>query len=327
MQQGDDADRSVLRYSCYGLTIASEIPLPDLAPADGDGHADVTIRYGDLEPGDPVLMLPNGLWRSGDICGIDVPDVGRYEARGGTEIVVDPLPGVDERNVRLYLMGTAIGATMMLRGALVLHGNSFRIGDACAVVLGHSGSGKSTLAAEFDRRGFDVLSDDVVPVDGDGFALPGYPRIKLWDDALDRLGHDSDALERVHAEVDKFHLPLRRGDLSPLPLRWVYVLERHHGADLTVEPAQGAVSFSLLHEHTYRNELVHGPAAAAAHLQQCAALVDRARVRRVLRPAETMTAEATADVILADIAADRSRTASRDEPPTNEPPSPTQESA
>jgi len=289
------------RYHCYGLVVSSTIELPDLSPAPADAPVDVVVREDALEEPDPAIVDDLGLWRSGDVCGLSLPDLGRYEARGGTEIVVDVAAGSDPSTVRAYVMGSSMGATMMLRGTLVLHGNSFRVGDAAAVVLGRSGSGKSTLAAEFDRRGYDVLSDDVVPVDEDGNALPGHPRIKLWPDALDRLGRTSEGLEKVHTGLDKYHLPLSRGALEPLPLRWIYVLERHTGDDLRLEPAQGAVTFALLHEHTYRNEFLVGDEAAALHLRQCARLLARTRLTRVLRPAETMSAEATADAILADI--------------------------
>ncbi|RNL63229.1 hypothetical protein EFK50_16175 [Nocardioides marmoriginsengisoli] len=282
--------------------LRSDLDLPDLgAPLETSDAPDVTIRFGPLEPPpagtDP---LPYGLWRTGDRCGVEVPDVGRYEARAGREVVIDPVPGADPKAIRLFLLGSVMGAVMMQRDHLVLHGNAVRIGDACAVVVGHSGAGKSTLAAEFDRRGYDVLSDDVVPVDADGNALPGYPRIKLWDDALERLGVGTDGLERINDDHEKFQLPLRRAELAPLPVRWIYVLERHTGTELTTEPVRGAATFGLLHEHTYRNELVHGPDAVARHLQQCARLVAGARVTRVQRPVETMTAGATADTILAD---------------------------
>jgi hypothetical protein len=294
-------------YRCYGLVLSSELGLPDLGdPLPPGSPADVVARFGALEPPPPdVDPLPYGLWRDGDRCGVLVPDVARYEARAGREVVIDAFPGADERAIRLFLLGSMMGAVMMQRDHLVLHGNAIRIGDACAVVLGHSGSGKSTLAAEFDRRGFDVLSDDVVPVDAQGRAVPGYPRIKLWDDALERLGVATDGLERVNDDHEKFQLPLRRAELQPLPLRWVYVLERHAGTELTTEAVHGAATFGLLHEHTYRNELVHGAEPQARHLQQCAALMRTARLTRVRRPAETMTAAATADTILADLRSDR----------------------
>jgi len=293
-------------YLCYGLVLASEVDLPDLGEPLGDlgtgSEPDVVVRFGSVSgPPAGADPLPYGLWREGDAAGVEIPDVGRYEARAGREVVIDPVPGADPKAIRLFLLGSLLGAVMMQRDHLVLHGNAVRVGDACAVVVGHSGSGKSTLAAEFDRRGYDVLSDDVVPVDQTGMAIPGHPRIKLWDDALERLGVATEGLEKINDDHEKFQLPLRRNEVGPLPLRWVYVLERHAGSDLTLEPVRGATTFSLLHEHTYRNELIHGSGPVAQHLQQCARLVSTARVTRVRRPVETMTVEATADAILADI--------------------------
>ena len=104
-----------------------------------------------------------------------MPEVADYVAHGGATITVDRVVGAHDRDVRLFLLGTMIGAIMMQRGHLVLHGNSVRIGGSSAVVVGHSGAGKSTLAAEFLSLGLDVLSDDVVPVDAEGRALTGYP--------------------------------------------------------------------------------------------------------------------------------------------------------
>ena len=292
-------------HECYGLTIESEIPLPDLGSyvADPSAPADAVVRRGRLgNPPPSAALLPLGLWRTADCIGFTVPGTGAFLVRGGTEIVVDAAPDADPSAVRLYLLGTAMGALMTLRGHLVLHGNAFRIGDGAAVVVGRSGAGKSTLAAELQHRGLDVLADDVVPVDRDGNALAGYPRIKLWDDALARLGVDPGGLDRVASTLEKYHLPIVHTCSDPLPLRWVYVLERHAGDDLTVARVTGTEIFSLLHEHTYRNELVHGESAVREHLEHCARLAGRARVSRVTRPAETMTAEATADAILSDIA-------------------------
>lgn len=298
-------------YSVYGLLVRSDLELPDLGePVMGSAEPDVVVRFGSLEPPAPeVELLAHDLWRTAEACGVLVPGVARYEARAGREVVVDVDPGADPAAVRLFLLGTMMGAVMMQRDHLVLHGNAFRIGGACAVVVGHSGAGKSTLAAEFARRGLDVLSDDVVPVTADGLALTGYPRIKLWDDALERLGVPTEGLAKIHTSHEKFQLPVERSTSEPVPLRWIYVLERHHGDQLDLEPVAGAVTFSLLHEHTYRNELVHGPEPVARHLKQCARLVRAARITRVRRPAATMTAEATAEAILADIARDSQESA------------------
>jgi len=298
-----DAMTRLLQH-CYGLAVDSEVPLPDLGPATSAGPADLVVRVGPLgAPPQGATTLPMGLWRDTGVIGLHVPDTASYLARHGREIVVDPVPGADPRAVRLFLLGTMMGALLMQREYLVLHGNAFRVGDACAAVVGRSGAGKSTLAAELQRRGLDVLADDVVPIDRDGLAQPGYPRIKLWEDAVTRLGVDPAGLERVAHAVEKYQLPIVRSRSEPLPLRWVYVLERHEDPGLRITPARGAETFALLHEHTYRNELIAGAGAVAEHLAQCARIAAQARVSRVTRPVRTMTAEATADAILSDIAA------------------------
>jgi hypothetical protein len=291
----------VNHYLCYGLHLASEIVLPELEEAP-PAAPDVLVRTASLHGcPDGAAALPHDMWRLGDRCGFAVDGVARYEVVGGREILVDPAPGAAARTVRLFLLGTALGSMMSQRDHLVLHGNAVRIGTACAVVLGHSGAGKSTLAAEFSRRGLDIFSDDVVPVTADGLALPGSPRIKLWADALEKLGVPSDGLERVDRAHDKFQVPISRNQLEPLPLRWIYVLESSPTPELAIEPVHGGTCYALLHEHTYRNEFLHGADAVQGHLEQCARLLPRVRMRRVNRPADTMTPAATADAIIADI--------------------------
>lgn len=288
-------------YTGYGLLVDSDLALPELTASGGaDAPADVVVRSGQVPaPGPGATALPLGLWLDGDRIGVDVPDVGRFAVDDGRRITVDALPGTPPDVVRLFLLGTAFGALLLQRGHLVLHGNAFRVGDACAVVLGHSGAGKSTLAAEMHRRGHDVLSDDVVPIDAQGRALPGWPRIKLWQDALDRLGRDSSDLRRIREEHAKFHVPLDRPDLGPLPVRWLYALDRHDGP-LRITPVTGAAVFTTLHEHSYRNELLVG-AHRRTHLARSAALATTTRLSRVDRPRGVDSVAASADAVLDDI--------------------------
>lgn len=300
-----------MNYDCYGLTISSEIALPELIPVSGPRAqlaADVRIRFGAVA----TEGLPKGrqvgpnLWASGTELWLQIPAVARFLIRGGDEILIDPQPGVDEDSIRVFLLGSAFGAILFERGFLVLHGNAIRIGEHCMICVGPSGAGKSTLAAAFMQRGHQVLADDVVPVDADGRALPGMPRIKLWQDTADRLGIDTKGLRRIRPGIEKFNYSaVTSVPAHPLPVRWVYILDSHQQAHSMFEPVAGMARFPFLHSNTYRLSYLEGMGLKADHLKLCGQLAGRIRLARLTRPEQGFEVDALVDRILADVAEHR----------------------
>lgn len=297
-----------MNYRCYGLTISSEIALPELLPSDNACEKeaeDVRIVIGEVAQNG----LPSGqqlgplLWASENALWLRVPGVACFLMCDGREICIAPEPGADEDSIRVFLLGSALGAILFQRGYLVLHGNAIRVGDHCMVCVGDSGAGKSTLAAAFMQRGHQLLADDVVPVDAQCRALPGFPRIKLWQDTADHLEIDTGGLRRIRPDMQKYNFPAcHQFADQPLPVRWVYILERHHKAETRFEPIQGMERFSPLHDHTYRVRFLEGMALKAKHLKLCGQLAGRIRLARLTRPELGFTADALAGRILADIA-------------------------
>lgn len=267
---------------------------------------ELSIRVGRVDPGGlrqgqrlgpHVHGAPGLLW----FC---VPGVARFLVAEGREIVVDPAPGVDEEDVRVYLLGSAVGALLHQRGLLVLHGNAVRVGAAAVVCLGASGSGKSTLAAAFVRRGHPALVDDAVPIDAGGQALPGVPRLKLRGDAVRRLGIDPRGLRAVHPEAGKFSFPLEgpqfHGDA--VPVRRLYVLGVHDGPGIAIERPRGAHCLQPLVAHTYRYAFVMAMGLQASHLGHCGRLVGSAGLRLLRRPVAGVGPDAVVDALISDLA-------------------------
>ena len=298
-----------MRYAAYQLQIDSEVSLgQQLPPGDeaDDVPPDVTIRCGPLDDpeaegamraGPFVRARPGRLW-------IEVRGVAGFQVSDGREIRVDAVPGVDPASLRLFLLGSPFGALLAQRGHLVLHGNSVRIGDACMVCVGPSGAGKSTLAAAFMQRGHEVLADDVVPVDGQGRALAGYPRIKLWQDAAERLHVDTAGLEAVRPQLRKFHVPTPGHFVGgALPVRWIYVLDRHNQPDVVVSPIAGVDRFLPLQENTYRVRFLESMGLLRDHVRQVGALAGKIRMAHVRRPQSGFALDALVDGLLADMAA------------------------
>ena len=127
-----------------------------------------------------------------------------------------------------------------------------RNGGALAFI-GDAGWGKSTLAANFLKRGYQLVADDIVVVCTGmpgSVLLPGIPECKIWPDTLASLGEEAESLPNVFPGQEK---RLRRVDdmlpPQPIPLQRIYVLARgDRHAILPISPVNAALQFV---RHTY----------------------------------------------------------------------------
>lgn len=262
-------------YDVFGLRVRSAVELPELFPAEGEAEPDVIIDRGaiDLPPSKPGLEPAQG----GLL--LTIAEVGRFLIRDGRSVRVEPREGIDVRNIRLYLLGSAFGVLLHQRGLLPLHANAVEIEGQAVAFTGDSGAGKSTLAAWFHDRSYQVLADDVCVIgfDGEGGAVvyPGIPRLRLWRDALTTSGRSPDDHEPSFsgdASFDKFDVPTaREPGRAIVPLKAVVILER--AQQPAIEPVDGVAAVEMVFEHTYRGQMVPQTGDPAGHWQACVNLV------------------------------------------------------
>ena len=245
-------------YSVFGLRVHSEWALPELPQDPGQAEPDVTIRFGTIDS----ECRDAGLHRLDDGILFVAPDAARYRITGGSEILVEPFPAAHDRNVRLYLMGSAFGAVIHQRGLLPLHANAVEIGGQAFAFMGAQGEGKSTLAAWFHDQGHRIIADDICVIafrDEQPIALPGLPRLRLWEDALVHSGRASKEYERSFEGADdwnKFDVPIGPDLLSrhPLPFAGAYLLETED--EFSITQLGGLEAAETVFEHTYRGAYV-----------------------------------------------------------------------
>jgi hypothetical protein len=276
------------RYSAFGLTIESQIVLPELPRCEAEGPADVEIRFGAVEDRlDAAVEVDREVTAKPGALRMDYAPA-RYLVLGGREIVIAPNGSSSERDIRSYLLGSAMGAICHQRGLLPLHANAVEVAGRAIAFAGPSGAGKSTLAAYFRQAGRRLLCDDVCAISFDAagvpMAWPGIPRIKLWGDALEAFGRDPEGLERVFDGEDKFSLPFPADPLlSAIPLARIYMLHRAAADSRSgVRPQSGAEAFNYVISNIYRREF-------AAPLGRSKALFDG--VLALVRVTEVFTAE------------------------------------
>jgi hypothetical protein len=300
------------KYTVYGLSIDSTLALPELQ-ASAHLSADVVIQFGKLN------WLPQEVSSEGSYhhithekayCFWDI--VGTFLVRNGKEIIIDPLPGVNDRIIRLPLLGAVLAVLLFQRGFLILHSSGIAIDGGVVAFVGAAGWGKSTMAATLYGRGHDMVADDVVALDlsgvGSPVVLPGFPQFKLWPEAAtSALGDDPQMLPQLHPQVEKRIRRINnRFVQQPLPLKRIYVLSG--GKTPQIEPLQPQEAIAHLIGNSYIAMLSGKQFAqgtkAARHLHQCTNLLERVSIYRLERPRSLLLLPAIAQLVEEDIASD-----------------------
>lgn len=281
-----EAARPGRTYSVFGLHVRSSLPLPELPVSAGEGAADVIVEEGKIDfpdTGPGVLAVDGGLL-------LTIPDVARFLIAGGRSIRVEPHRGVDRRNVRLFLLGSAFGALLHQRGLLPLHANAVEIDGRAFAFVGASGEGKSTLAAWFHDRGHRLLADDVCVLrfdeQGRVIVCPGVARLRLWRDVIERTGRDAAQFDLSYAgdqTYQKYDVPLESGPTGggAAELGAVYLLAR--GAGFAIQRLDGVAAVEAISANTYRGQFIEAISGQKNHWESCIRLVRSVPVFRVER--------------------------------------------
>lgn len=283
-------------YKAFGLHIRSEIELFQLHK-EAPCKEDVSIIKGAV-PEKLENAYLNRLWIEGnkDEILFRVKGTAAYYIKSGKEITVEVVPNIPEEQkpmVQVYLMGTAMGALLIQKGILPLHGSCVWKEEMPAIAFtGDSGVGKSTIASYFQKNGWSMLSDDVTPLqieNGRTAVYPSFPQQKLWEDALTAgdLSEGNYALlwkEESHRKFavnseDYFH------DRKEI-LQAVFQVIVRDQENVTCREIKGVEKAILLREHTYRKFLYAGKEEQQNHFRRCAKMAEELDMYQIFRPLE-----------------------------------------
>lgn len=267
-------------YTYAQLQVRSNLELPEWESfllSEVPKEVDVSIHVEGCNLAQSVIA-PESVVSANEFY-FHMPEVGTYRIINGKKITVSPAPGAGQNELRLFLLGSAWGALCYQRGLLAIHAGAVQVGNEAVLFCALPGKGKSTMTAWLAAQGFPLVSDDLCCIDffenDQPVVFPSTQRFRLWKDALQALGWNSDELERDHYRHDKFLLswavkPL----LQPLPLRAIYLLE--WGEEHKLERLRGINALErFVTAATYRGELLCQMGLSATYWQHCLRLVQR----------------------------------------------------
>lgn len=277
-------------YSAYGLTIQSEIELPELISSPAM-DADVSICLGPIT-NSPIRTQNTPHCYQNTDAGMYLywQGVGTFLIQDGQDVLIDLETHLDQDRLRLFILGAVMGVILHQRGFLVLHASAVALEGEAVIFIGHKRWGKSTMAATLHARGHSLIADDVVALEVQNHCpvkvQPAFPQIKLWPDAVTSIGKTLDDLPRLGAQLEKRNHQLSVGFMEDvLPLKHIYVLGQGEEIAIVSLDAQDTIQHLLQNSYVTRfgQELLQE--RGATHFKQLTVLAKQVPLFRLLRPA------------------------------------------
>lgn len=275
-----------LRYRFAGIEIESWLPLRELDPGSA-ALPDVRIVRAPV-PRPPGTVTPVGYYAElANGAVLEIPDCARFAITDGKTITVELLGDPDPHFLRLYLLGSVLGALLHQRGVLPLHAGTVAFAGGAVALVGESGAGKSTLTALLSAAGAAYLADDVSPIEvlssGAPSVWPGVNRLRVTPEVCGGVGLDTRAAYLDPFGKLVFDPPWLRPS-AQVRLRGVLILRMD---DALAEPqltrATPREVLGTLIAHTYRPEFIPAD-RRGAHLRTCAGLASRLPGWHFVRP-------------------------------------------
>ncbi|QNN65711.1 hypothetical protein H9L12_03895 [Sphingomonas rhizophila] len=288
-------------YRLFGLRIRSDRRLPELVTADELGKPDVMVTS--MAARGAVSEQPPTIEQGAVVFAVE--GVARYAIAGGQSVSMEVVEGADARDVRMYLLGSALGFLMQQRGVLPIHANAVVIDGRAVLFMGGSGEGKSTLASWFHQCGMEVLADDVAAISFDACGRPvvhaGLARLRLWDDALEATGRTASDYQRSFAgdeQRTKYDVPLEGASTDrSYPVAAIYELRA--GEMIEVERLRGSAAFERLVANIYRGAFLAKTDPTSRYWISSTRLVEAVPVFAAHRPWSLDRFDDSAEAILA----------------------------
>jgi hypothetical protein len=276
-------------YKAFGLSIQSQIELPELPSASGLQAQLSIIRLGDLPPvaieGDePALQVDP------DQVVMNFAGVGRFVIRPQERSVGVYTVAGDEPLARLPLLGPVMATYLHVHQVLVLHGSAVRLGGGAVAFLGDKGAGKSTTAAVFARSGVPLITDDLLVCVKDANnqtqCEPTFAQLKLTDETAQAMPISAaEELPSPHPLFGKRQQRLEGGPIDSCAMRAICILERGSAFDISRHPRQTGLVAILRFAYMlrYGGTFLSGD-AGTRHFQRCVELADNVNVYRLVLP-------------------------------------------
>lgn len=277
-------------YHAYGLVIRSSILLTgfksNLSSSEFElQNYDLTIRVGFFEKiplnSHEYIIFDNfKIVMASNQINVYWKDKILFAIINDNEIILNKLTGLSDDFLSLTILGFAVPILLHRRGMLVLHANAIEINGEAIIFLGQKGVGKSTTSLALCKKGYNLISDDVLMVQvGDSISnvFSGFNIIKIWPETIRQMGENPDKLPKIHSNISKRFYSVSNNDkMDRIPIKIIYFITE--GNKTTIEKLPPQMSLINLIESTLWS-IIFDNEELEDNLKKCAKLVKNVPVK------------------------------------------------
>lgn len=247
-------------YHAFGLTISSEIEIPEFLQASGKSQVHISLGK--------VPDNISNIYKQGFRFQISKNEFllrfktwAEFYVKDGKQIIIQPEDGVDERDVRAFLLSPVIAILLHQRGILPLHSSGIILKNKAVLFAGNSGAGKSTIAMALNRKfKYPLISDDISAINiinDKPVVFSSFPSVKLWDDSLEMLNIPIEEMPYIRKDVLKRRYDNNAnyysGIIEPAV---IFFLGINDNNNITSREIKGIEKFNYLRQFIFRGAMV-----------------------------------------------------------------------
>ncbi len=266
-------------YHAFGLNISSEIELLGMTEGSKLDKSHVEIIIGEIhlpphEGSFKYLVEQNDAYLWWD-------DIGKVKVTNGKKITIDP---IDENQIIPYILGPIMAILLHQRGFLVLHGSAVNISNVASALLGYAGIGKSTIAMNLYKKGYPLITDDLLAIkfdeEGKPLIYPGYFHLRLSNDSYKDIKDSTYIPKCITTITGKAFCEASQGfSTDPIRLREIYLLKNGDKIGITSADSQKDLLDLIRHSLAHR---IFNDHDQINNLIQCANLINNVHIYRLI---------------------------------------------
>lgn len=282
-------------YQLYNLTISSNVELIDLNKINLDTNHDIVVFSKQIDNEDELNINSHYIFNfEKDKFNMIIKDIAKYSIYNGKLVNIEYSKSSTLDEINLYLLGSCLGVLLYQRDYLPLHSSSIETTNGCVFFSGVSGMGKSTTLKSFLKKGYKMISDDLVALSFENQQIhiyPSFPRVKLWEDSANKLDIDISNLNKIHRDMNKYSKPIENEIFSnEISKPYIfYEINFTDKNDIYIEDVKGVEKINTLLKNTYRPRYITYLNKNKEHFKQISLLANKLIVKKVYRPKEINT--------------------------------------